>query len=114
MTGRRAEGRLLMGEVGWSPSDAWSLAARCCAFQSPEAFLTSGVGEVWDGVVSPVLPGGMGNFRGAAGEYYALALRRRWGRAVRAWAGYNEVLRWRGASAGDSRRSWRLQADFSW
>ncbi len=112
--GRRAEGRLIMGEVLWRPEGVWSLSGRCYAFQSPEASLTSGVEEIWDGVVSPLVPGGMGNFQGASGERYVLVFRRRWGEGLRSWISWGENRRWRGASVRDDRRSWRLQTDFSW
>ena len=112
VSGRRAEGKLLMGELRWHRGDGWSLIGRWYSFQSPTAYLTTGVEEVWDGVVSPQLAGGMGNLRGASGERYVLLGRCRWGR-FSAWIKYDSIRRWRGASADGSRHEWRLQTDWA-
>jgi hypothetical protein len=109
--GLRAEGRSVMAEAAWRPGGGWSAAGRVFAFQSPEAFLTSGVEEVWDGVLSPSAAAGLGNLRGAPGERYVLSVRRRWDEGLSAWAGFAENPR---RSAGASRRSWRVQTDLSW
>jgi hypothetical protein len=110
VSGRRAEGKLLMGELRWRGGDHWSLTGRWYSFHSPTAFLTTGVEEVWSGVVSPLLAGGMGNLRGAPGERYVLAARGRWGR-FSAWIKYDANRRWRGAPAAGSRHAWRFEAN---
>ncbi len=114
VTGRRADGKLVMGEACWSGGSPWSTTVRWYAFNSPTAFLTTGVEEVWDGVLSPQPSGGMGNLRGAMGERYALIARRRWGKIFRMWVKYDAVIRWLGAQTSDSRHAWHLQADYGW
>ena len=113
-TGRRAEGKLLMGEARWAGEASWSVTVRWYAFHSPTAFLTTGVEEVWDGVVSPQPAGGMGNLRGATGERYVLIARRRWGKNVRMWVKYDSDRRWRGAQNSDSRHACHLEVDYGW
>jgi hypothetical protein len=111
--GRRAEGKLLMGEARWQ-GGSWSLSGRWYVFHSPEAFLTTGVEEIWDGVVAPRLAGGMSTLRGASGERMALILRKRWGKTLRVWLKHDADRRWRGPERVPSRRAWHLQTDVNW
>jgi hypothetical protein len=113
LSGERAEGRSLMVEGRWSPSDRCSWTVRQYVFDSPDAYLTSGVEEIWNGVASDSLAGGMGSFRGASGERWAFIFRRKWGESIKVWAKYDTNRRWKGADAGDSRHGWHLQTDWT-
>lgn len=115
---KKADGRLWVGDVQWTPRSGTRIKARTYFFHSPEAYLTTGPEEIWDGVVYDRLAGNVGNLRGAPGTRMYLIVGQEWG-PFRFWA-KGEVTRRPAPSEGratvssPSRRAWHVQADVRW
>lgn len=95
-----------------------TLKARAYFFNSPDAYLTTGPEEIWDGVVYPRLAGNLGNLRGAPGTRMYVCFRQKIQNS-QLWAKY-EITR-RPASAESrtdpsalARRAWHVEWETAW
>lgn len=111
-------GSLWAVDAGVTPDRRTAIKGRVYLFDSPEAYLTTGPEEIWDGVVYDRLAGNLGQLRGTPGTRMYLIVRRDWG-GLRLWAKW-EVTR-RAAAAEDrvddgdlARHAWHLQAETRW
>lgn len=114
----RRRGSLWAVDAGFAPDRRTVVKGRVYLFDSPEAYLTTGPEEIWDGVVYDRLAGNLGQLRGTPGTRLYLIARRDWG-GLRLWAKW-EVTR-RAADAEDrvddgdlARHAWHLQVETRW
>ncbi len=125
--GSRAVGQLLMGDAFYKPTEGLTLKARFYAFDSPDANLTTGVEEIWDGVIYNRLAGAMNDLRGAPGTRFYLIVEQKIGKSWNLWLKYDVNRREsRFFSAGSSRadreqsafgavrQGFHLQLDCKW
>lgn len=88
-TGARAIGRLLMSDAYYRPTDDLTIKARFYAFDSPDAYLTTGVEEIWDGVIYNRLAGAMNELRGPPGTRFYLIVEQKVGKSWNLWMKYD-------------------------
>lgn len=114
----KAVGRLWMVDTAAQPGTKTRVKVRAYFFNSPEAYLTTGPEEIWDGVVYDRLAGNLGNLRGAPGTRVYLIAGQEWGPA-RLW-GKIELTQRSASPTGESdgsttaRRGWHFQTDIRW
>lgn len=113
-----AYGRLWVADALFVPRPKTRLKVRTYFFNSPEAYLTTGPEEIWDGVVYDRLAGNLGNLRGAPGTRTYAILGQEWG-PLRFWGKYEITLRpapseGRAEVSAPARRAWHLQVDGRW
>lgn len=113
----KAVGRLWMADAAVQPWKKTRVKVRAYFFNSPEAYLTTGPEEIWDGVVYDRLAGNLGNLRGDPGTRMYLIAGQEWGPA-RLWGKIEMTQRSTPTDGSDasplSRRAWHLQADVRW
>jgi DNA uptake protein ComE-like DNA-binding protein len=69
----RDAGYLLMADVQFKPTRDLTLNARAYYFEAPDAPITTGVEEIWNGVIYPRLGGALQTLRGRGQRYYFTA-----------------------------------------
>lgn len=114
----KASGRMWVADAQFTPRAGTRLKARTYFFNSPEAYLTTGPEEIWDGVVYDRLAGNLGSLRGSPGTRMYLIAGQEW-RSLRFWA-KGEVTRrpaqaeGRAENSAPARRAWHVQVDAHW
>jgi hypothetical protein len=86
-------------------------------FNSPEAYLTTGVEEIWSGVPYYQFAGGMNSLRGTPGTRFVLTVKERVGKSLTFWMKYDLNRRPGNSSLGKvnaSRHGFHLQGDYAW
>lgn len=111
----QGQGRLFMMGLTFRPLQGWRVEPKLYVFHSPEAYLTTGSEEIWDGVYFPRLAGSLGNLRGAPGIRQAVVVSWRGG-AWTVWTKFDQNRRWPDADAAEeqSRRSVHLEVSWAW
>ncbi|MBP9128516.1 MAG: hypothetical protein KBG07_07095 [Elusimicrobia bacterium] len=114
----KAVGRLWLAEAVAQPWNKTRVKVRAYFFNSPEAYLTTGPEEIWDGVVYDRLAGNLGNLRGDPGTRIYLIAGQEWGPA-RFWGKIEMTQRAVPADGGADastadRRAWHVQSDIRW
>lgn len=114
----KATGRLWVADALFVPRPKTRIKVRTYFFNSPEAYLTTGPEEIWDGVVYDRLAGNLGNLRGAPGTRTYVILGQEWG-PLRFWGKYEVTNRpapseGRAEVSAPARRAWHLQVDGRW
>jgi hypothetical protein len=113
--GEKAVGRLWLADAVAQPWNKTRVKVRAYFFNSPEAYLTTGPEEIWDGVVYDRLAGNLGNLRGDPGTRIYLIAGQEWGPA-RFWGKIEMTQRasvsdGRTDSSTPDRRAWHVQSD---
>ena len=114
----KAFGRMWVADALFVPRPKTRIKVRTYFFNSPEAYLTTGPEEIWDGVVYDRLAGNLGSLRGAPGTRMYFIAGQEWG-PFRFWGKYEITTRptqaeGRTEPQAPSRRAWHLQADARW
>lgn len=114
----KANGRLWVADALFVPRPKTRIKVRTYFFNSPEAYLTTGPEEIWDGVIYDRLAGNLGNLRGSPGTRTYVILGQEWG-SLRFWGKYEMTNRpaqseGRADVSAPARRAWHLQVDGRW
>ncbi|MBI4396407.1 MAG: helix-hairpin-helix domain-containing protein [Elusimicrobia bacterium] len=125
--GKGRFGDLWMADLRFRVKEDLMLAARTYVFDSPQAYLNTGVEEIWDGVVYNRLAGAMNSLRGSPGTRFVVTLRQEIGPRVSAWLKYDVTrrpgdLNTRQASLTEqekrafsaTRQGFHIQLDYRW
>lgn len=108
-------GRMTVWEAIHRPSDRAFFRARVYFFNAREVDLSTGLEEIWPGVVYPRLAGNTGDLRGAPGTRWVLWWARRETKTGGWWVKTDWTDRPAGADgAGDRRWAWHFQWDERW
>jgi hypothetical protein len=116
--GQAATGRMWVADAVFKPRPDTRIKVRTYFFNSPEAYLTTGPEEIWDGVTYSRLAGNLGSLRGTPGTRTYLMLGQTWG-AFRFWGKYEVTSRPAQAEGrtevqAPARRAWHIQMDARW
>lgn len=114
----KAFGRMWVADALFVPRPKTRIKVRTYFFNSPEAYLTTGPEEIWDGVVYDRLAGNLGSLRGTPGTRMYLIAGQEWG-PLRFWGKYEVTSRsaqaeGRSDPSAPARRAWHLQVDSLW
>ncbi|MBK8575669.1 MAG: hypothetical protein IPN90_08330 [Elusimicrobia bacterium] len=115
---KKASGRMWVADAQFTPRPGTRIKVRTYFFNSPEAYLTTGPEEIWDGVVYDRLAGNLGNLRGSPGTRMYLIAGQEWG-PLRFWGKYEVTNRpapseGRAEVSAPARRAWHIQVDGRW
>ncbi|MBL0059725.1 MAG: hypothetical protein IPP35_11625 [Elusimicrobia bacterium] len=111
-------GRMWVADAAFAPHPGTRIKVRTYFFNSPEAYLTTGPEEIWDGVVYDRLAGNQGNLRGSPGtRTYVIfgqniGLSRLWGKFE--ITSRPEQAEGRSSNPAPARRAWHVQWDGRW
>jgi hypothetical protein len=113
---KRVSGDLWMGELRGHPRPSLTVTTRYYIFDSPEAYLTTGVEEIWSGVPYYQFAGSLNSLRGTPGTRFVFMVKQAFGRSLNLWMKYDLNRRPGDLStgkAGGSRHGFHVQVDCS-
>ncbi|MBL8023721.1 MAG: hypothetical protein JNK54_05495 [Elusimicrobia bacterium] len=118
LVGRKVTGRMWVADAVFKPRPGTRIKLRTYFFNSPEAYLTTGPEEIWDGVVYDRLAGNLGSLRGTPGTRTYLIVGQTLG-SFRFWGKYEITSRPAQAESREDppappRRAWHVQVEARW
>jgi len=120
-------GHYIMGGLRYMPTDSMTLYSRIYYFDSPKAYLTTGVSPLWNRVVYYRLGGAMQNLVGTPGTRFYFIVKQKFKKSLELWMMYDcnykpEALNTSETNLNDreddvfgaSKHGFHVQIDYRW